>query len=256
MAANGETLISQITELQNQGESIIKKDITGLQVRRWLAVEPDNSNKGEGQYWLFKCLDCGHIESMTFAKSKNTRCECMKNGVSKSQGTNITFVEDANDKNVLLLYQDHSFYVGKIDKADKRLVEKYAWTTNKQGYLYAGNYGRVILLHRYIYFNGDYDKALKSDYLIDHINGIRTDNRRCNIRLSDRTQNAWNRKDKCTSKTGMNGVRYLKDLNKYRVTIKANGVTYKLGDFDSFEEAKIARIEGEEKYYGEFARHK
>jgi hypothetical protein len=47
----------------------------------------------------------------------------------------------------------------------------------------------------------------KKDYDVDHINGIITDNRPCNLRESTKSQNGSNRSVSKNNKTGLKGVR-------------------------------------------------
>jgi len=62
--------------------------------------------------------------------------------------------------------------------------------------------GKSYLAHRLIwkYVTGDDPVA------IDHINGLRGDNRLVNLRAVDATQNAWNRVQKARIESGLVGV--------------------------------------------------
>lgn len=66
--------------------------------------------------------------------------------------------------------------------------------------------GKLETAHRYIYehFNG----KIPDGMFIDHINGIRTDNRIENLRVVDSNGNARNRKKRSDNKTGITGVYY------------------------------------------------
>lgn len=56
---------------------------------------------------------------------------------------------------------------------------------------------------------------------IDHLNGIKTDNRLCNLREVSRSENGQNRvwKWKPNARTGLPGVCYLKRDDKYKVNL-------------------------------------
>lgn len=91
---------------------------------------------------------------------------------------------------------------------------------------------------------------------IDHINGIRHDNRIINLRESTRFTNGSNvpmHKD-CAS--GMKGAYWHSQRNRWVSSIRANGKTRYLGLFDTAEDAHAAYCEAAEKYHGEFARTK
>ena len=83
---------------------------------------------------------------------------------------------------------------------------------------------------------------------IDHINGIRYDNRLINLRLVTRLENTQNRKVRSDSKTGVPGVYWEKACNKWRAEIKANKKRISLGVFDILEDAIAARKDAERRY--------
>lgn len=82
--------------------------------------------------------------------------------------------------------------------------------------------------------------------LVDHINRDPSDNRLTNLRKATQQQNMVNSKIRKDNKTGVKGVfkldhRYLAYINRF-------GVRYRLGLFNSLEEATAARVEAEGKY--------
>lgn len=72
------------------------------------------------------------------------------------------------------------------------------------------------------------------DYL-DHINGIRTDNRICNLRSVNSQQNHFNNHK-------AKGYCYDKSRNKFLATIKVNGKSINLGRFNTEKEAREAYL--------------
>lgn len=76
---------------------------------------------------------------------------------------------------------------------------------------------------------------------IDHINGIRTDNRYANLRVVSRTVNSQNlRKARENSLSGFLGV--TKARNRWTAVIFVNSKRVRLGIFDSPEDAHAAYI--------------
>lgn len=76
---------------------------------------------------------------------------------------------------------------------------------------------------------------------IDHINGVRVDNRRCNLRPASRQANAQNqRKPRGATASGFLGVH--KTGRTWCARIMANGKRIVLGHFASPEEAHTAYV--------------
>jgi len=82
----------------------------------------------------------------------------------------------------------------------------------------------------------------KCDKDIDHINGIRDDNRIENLRSVTRQQNNFNRKY-------VKGYFFCKQTNKYKVTICHNYKILYIGLYNTEEEARYAYLKAKEKYH-------
>lgn len=110
---------------------------------------------------------------------------------------------------------------------------------NDGGYILIGINGKSHRAHRliWIYHNGDIDKGLQ----IDHINGIRVDNRIDNLRLVTNQENAFNTKAK--------GYSWHKEKRKWHSQITINGKRKHIGYFDTELNAKNAYIEAKNKYH-------
>lgn len=115
---------------------------------------------------------------------------------------------------------------------------------NTNGYMRGGLFGRSVRAHRVIWkwMTGEEPEA------IDHISGIRTDNRWSNLRAATKTDNARNM---CRSKrntSGVVGVVWLEDRQKWRAEICANSRRRTIGAFDDKQEAITARRAAERDY--------
>jgi hypothetical protein len=85
---------------------------------------------------------------------------------------------------------------------------------------------------------------------IDHINGIRNDNRIHNLRPATRSQNCHNQKKKHkNNSTGFMGVDYHKASNKYRARIRLHNKEIHLGLFDSAEISHKNYVEAKRKLH-------
>lgn len=83
---------------------------------------------------------------------------------------------------------------------------------------------------------------------IDHINGVRDDNRIENLRSIAQEGNAKNAKKRGDNRSGTTGVGFYPSKNKWRARINYKGKTIALGYFDTTEEAIAARKAAEKVY--------
>jgi hypothetical protein len=98
--------------------------------------------------------------------------------------------------------------------------------------------------------NGDWPPL---DMYIDHINGIKADNRIANLRLVTPTQNQQN---KAGHGLYPKGVAWRDRIeNPWLARIRVNGTRINLGSFAAIEEAAAAYREAAIKYHGEFANY-
>lgn len=130
-----------------------------------------------------------------------------------------------------------------ISEEDLQYIIDYTWHIDKNKYVITKlSSGRVVKLHRMIL--GILDN---SEYEVDHINRITTDNRRSNLRLSDRSLNCFNRGVSSSNSSGVTGVYPLE--GKWAAQISYKGTRYYLGLFDTVDQAAIARSKAEKKFY-------
>ena len=81
---------------------------------------------------------------------------------------------------------------------------------------------------------------------VDHINGVRTDNRIENLRSVSRSINLRNAAGRPDNTSGHVGVSWYPPRQKWNAYINTNGVRKNLGYYDTFEGAVCARKAAEE----------
>jgi hypothetical protein len=91
-----------------------------------------------------------------------------------------------------------------------------------------------------------------TDFVPDHINRNKLDNRRENLRESTNAENLRNRGVQRNSTTGFTGVYLDKRWNRYTAKIKFNRKYVHLGCFATAEEAHARYCEEARKLFGEF----
>lgn len=137
-----------------------------------------------------------------------------------------------------------------IDAEDAEWVGRHNWTWAIVGYAVrrinkAGKY-KTLRMHRALL--GIFDPNIE----VDHINGNKLDNRKANLRVATRQENAKNQAAHSDSLSGISGVDAVR--GKWRARIFTNGREKSLGLFATKEEAQAVRMAAAVKYHGEFAR--
>jgi hypothetical protein len=92
--------------------------------------------------------------------------------------------------------------------------------------------------------------------MVDHKNGVRSDNRIINLRLVSPSQSICNTGPRSDSASGIKGVCFLKSKSSWQASIQINGTCINLGCFKSLDEAVICRKNAEAFYHGEFSRNR
>lgn len=119
------------------------------------------------------------------------------------------------------------------------------------GYLYIKIFQKIYLAHRlaFLFMNEQYP-----DFMVDHINGDRTDNRWCNLRPASGAQNNANSATRKNSVSGLKGVSWFRHQEKWRARIRSNGKQATIGYFDCPAAAHFAYQVAADKLFGEYAR--
>lgn len=165
----------------------------------------------------------------------------------------------ANDNGENGISRDRAFELFSYDEGSgvllwrvskgKAAAGSAAGARQANGYLRVQVDGLFYAVHRLIWFMATGDWPTHD---LDHINGVRDDNRLSNLRPATRSQNLMNTRLRSDNTTGVKGVRIKR--GKYQARIKVNGKEISVGTYASLEEASAARREAERKIHGMFAR--
>ncbi len=122
-----------------------------------------------------------------------------------------------------------------VKPQDPKLRGRRAGFPGASGHRFVGIGDRHFGEHRVIWFymTGEWP----ADQL-DHINGVRDDNRWVNLREATNAENQQNVKLKSHNTSGMTGVSFHRQRKKWRASIAANGRQFHLGLFDTPEAAR------------------
>lgn len=122
---------------------------------------------------------------------------------------------------------------------------------NTAGYLRGNIFGRGLLAHRAAFacMLGRWPTGQ-----VDHINGVRDDNKWVNLREATNQQNQWNSSSAKGSSSQYIGVSWDKKSRKWRAYISPENKIVNLGYFDCEKTAAQARDRAAREMFGEYAR--
>ncbi len=133
-----------------------------------------------------------------------------------------------------------------VDDEDYEYLNQFKWYFSRQGYAVRnGKKHSRITLHRVI-------TNCPNNLHVDHINCNKLDNRKCNLRICNQSQNNRNTlkyKNKSSKYKGVSKA----SPNRWRAQIKLNYKKFHLGYFEIEEDAARAYNEKAKELFGEFA---
>lgn len=142
-------------------------------------------------------------------------------------------------------------FMALVDDEDFDWLNQFKWFSEKG---YAGRsvintYGKISIeyMHRVIL------GAKKGEH-VDHINGIKADNRRSNLRICNHSQNQLNRGAKRTNRSGFKRVSCANREQKWMAFIKTDGGNLFLGSFTCPRLAAFFYNSAAIGFHGEFSR--
>jgi len=135
-----------------------------------------------------------------------------------------------------------------VDDEDREFLESIGkWRIGSQGYCVRTKYdpitrsGKEVSMHRLV-LERKLGRPISPGLFCDHINGIRTDCSRVNLREVTKQQNQHNR-------TRAKGYVWDEAMGKWRAYIGLNGKKIHLGLFDLESDAREAYLTAKAKYH-------
>ncbi len=180
---------------------------------------------------LFKCrCDCGNIlnvERSNLLTGHSRSCGCLAKETSTTHGMSH--------------FAEYPIWVSMIQRCHNK---------NSSVYSYYGGRGITVCQEWKDSFENFYhDMGERPEGLsIERVNNNLSYSKD-NCIWANRTTQSRNRCLGINNKTGMRGIHLLKRNQKYCVQIKAEGRTHTIGNFSFLEDAKIARLKAEQKYW-------
>jgi hypothetical protein len=150
-----------------------------------------------------------------------------------------------SDLSVLFSYDPNSGVLTRLSDGRTR------WAIGSAGYEIISVRGQGILKHRLILQLAV--GGITTADQVDHINGIKSDNRLSNLRVVSALENNWNKGKQRRNRHGFAGVRKDEETGRFKAQITTGGRSLHLGTFDTAQEAGAAYAQAAHKHRGKFA---
>lgn len=204
--------------------------------------------KNNRNVWRCQC-DCGNfinVKSTNLLTKKTQSCGCFLSDRSSEVNKKYNTYDLSGNYGIGFTSNGYEFY---FDIEDYNKIKDYCWWKNKDGYITAHDFNDknyiTIRLH----------KLIMDIYNMvgDHWDGNPVNNCKNNLRPTTSSQNAMNRKTNNNNSSGFKGVHWDKKSSQWRARIGIEGRRINLGLYNNIQDAINARIEAEQKYFGEYS---
>jgi hypothetical protein len=208
---------------------------------------------------FYPCVICGNPKTIEYHKSGNFYCSRHISQLDEYGKILPRTKFDKNEIHILGKYVSMDLYNSKNNKVGESLFDledlevliKYKWQKDKQGYVVTlikddetGDKHRLTM-HRFLLNPQKYE-------IIDHINCDKSDNRKENLRIVDKSKNEMNKPLRNDNSCGYRGVYWNKNKNLWIAEMNLNGKKILNKGFKNKEDAILCREESEVKYFGEY----
>lgn len=155
----------------------------------------------------------------------------------------VKAIKDALEVGVPVLSSSGSYFIVSFE--DYERVSARSWSVSSDGYIRTTENHKNLPLARWL-LDAPEDKE------VDHINGVKADNRRENLRLCTPSENKSNRGLQKNNKLGVKGIHF--GYGKFQANIKKDGKRHYLGAYKTIQEAVDAYNKAARELHGEFAK--
>lgn len=162
----------------------------------------------------------------------------------------MTYESELNQeylKSILHYNPETGSFIWLVKSGSNNLIGSYAGSITNRRYVSVGINDKRYMAHRlaFLYMTGYWPKDQ-----VDHVNGIRDDNRWINLSEANNSQNQHNKNVNINNLLGIKGVS--SHGKNYRAYFSINNKRYHIGTYKTIEEAKNARDEFAKSHNNEY----
>ena len=245
--------------------AIFPYDLTGIKFGKLTVIRKaeDYIDRKGNNHAQWECLcDCQLNLPEEQRSTKLIRRSALVSGYTKSCGCWNKEINTKLHKSFNIYDLSGNYGVGwtakgeefYFDLEDYDLIKDFTWNISDKGYVVSSTLQRkenkFIIMHDLIMGGVNPRKEL-----VDHIHGknSRNDNRKSNLRIGNKSNNAMNVPKNSRNTSGYVGVGLNPSKKSWYAKITVNGKVIRLGSYKNIQDAARARKEAEEKYFGEWS---
>lgn len=232
------------------------KDLTGQTFGRLKVIKRvDNYIKPNGtqeSQWLCECNCIDKtlvvVRGWCLNNGNTQSCGCLQKERLSKKRKKYNMYDLSGEYGIGHTSKGEEFW---FDLEDYNLIKDYCWMISNNGYVITDTSKSSIRMPK-IFFHRLVMNC-PNDLFIDHQNHNKIDNRKNNLRIVTKSQNAMNQVTKTNNTSGTTGVSWDSKVQKWAAHIMINCKKMHLGYFDEFEDAVRARKCAEDEHFGEFS---
>ena len=236
----------------------VRKDLTGMVFGRLKVlkqaddyIRPSNGQH-EAQWWC-ECLCENHtkliVRQNQLNSTKTQSCGCLKKEALHQSRKKYNVYNLDGEYGIGWTSNTNKEFYFELDRYDE--IKNICWQEHRSsknfstlvGYDFS--VGKKVKMHVFLGYNQ-----------YDHIDHNELNNLVSNLRPATHQENQCNMQKRYNNKSGFIGVSWNTQKQKWIAQIQCKGTYYNLGGYCSIEDAVIARLKAEQKYFGEFAPQK
>ena len=206
------------------------------------------------RFWICEC-SCKNenkntktVRTSYLTSGRTQSCGCLHKEVMHEIKKKYNKYNLTGEYGIGYTQKGEEFY---FDLEDYDKIKDYCWYIDKESnYVFSRIDGKIIGMHNIV------TNVKNTNICPDHINRIRYDNRKQNLRIATYQENSFNRSIQKNNTSGVTGVYFCNTRRKWKAYLEINKKRMNLGSFTHKDDAIKVRLMAEKEYFKEFAPQK